>query len=99
MVAHRLAAHGVRVIGVSVDADLNLAREFVRAHQLTFPIYAEGDKKTFQSALRVQVLPQTVLVTADGMIAARITGTHDWDGAEGDRLLEQAFDLRLSAGR
>jgi len=92
--SHRLAGRRVRVIGVSVDADLNLAREFVRAHQLTFPIYADGDKKAFQSALRVQALPQTVLVTAGGTIAARITGTRDWDGAEGERLVEQALNLR-----
>ena len=92
--SHRLAAHGVRVIGVSVDADLNLAREFVRAHQLTFPIYADGEKKAFQSALRVQALPQTVLVSADGTIAARITGTRDWDGAGAERLVEQALNLR-----
>lgn len=92
--SQRLAARGVRVIGVSVDADLNLAREFVRAHQLTFPIYADGDQKTFQSALQVKALPQTVLVTADGTIAARVMGTRDWDGAEGERVLEQALNLR-----
>lgn len=92
--SHRLAAHGVRVIGVSIDADLNLAREFVRAYQLTFPMYADGDKKAFQSALRVNALPQTMLVTADGTIAARITGTRDWDSAEAKRLVEQALNLR-----
>lgn len=97
--SHRLAAHGVRVIGVSVDADLNLAREFVRTHKLTFPNYADGDEKPFQSVLRVRALPETVLVTADGVIAARIAGVRDWDGTEGDRLLEQAFDLRFAAGR
>jgi len=96
--SHRLAARGVRVIGVSVDADRNLAREFVRAHQLTFSIYADGDKKTFQSALQVKALPQTVLVTADGTIAARIMGVRDWDGAEGERVLEQALSLRRRAG-
>lgn len=94
--SHRLAGHGVRVIGITVDHDLNLAREFARSHQLTFPIYADGDKKAFQSALRVRALPETVLVTADGAIMARITGGRDWNGAEGDRLLEQAFNLRLT---
>ena len=97
--SRRLAARGVRVIGVSVDADLNLAREFVHAHKLTFPIYADGDKKTFQSALRVRALPQTVLVTADGTIAARIAGTRDWDGAETEQLVEQAFNLRSAIVR
>jgi len=93
----RLAVYGVRVIGVTVDHDLNLAREFVRGHKLTFPIYA--DEKALQSALRVVALPETVLVSAEGRIAARITGARDWEGAEGDKLLDRAFKLRLAAGR
>ncbi len=97
--SHRLAAHGVRVIGVTVDDDLNLAREFVRAHRLTFPMYADGDKQALLSSLRVRALPETVLVTAEGAIAARIAGVRDWNGAEGDRLLEQAFNLRLASKR
>ena len=97
--SRRLAAHGVRVIGVSVDTDLNLAREFVRGHQLTFPMYAEGEKRALQSALRLQALPQTVLVHADGTIAARIMGTRDWDSAEGARRVEQALNLRENGVR
>ncbi len=97
--SQRLAAHGVRVIGVSVDADLNLAREFVRAYELAFSNYADGDKKIFQSALGVKALPETVLVTADGVVMARIVGARDWNSAQGDRLLEQAFNIRLAPGR
>lgn len=97
--SYRLAAHGVRVIGVAVDHDVNLVREFVRTHKLTFSIYVDRDNKAFQSVLRVRALPETVLVSSEGRIAARIAGARDWDGAEGDRLLEQAFNLRLAAGR
>ena len=97
--SHRLSAHGVRVVGITVDQDLNLAREFVRNRELTFPIYTDGDQKAFQSWLRVRALPETVFVTADGAIAARIVGARDWNSAEGDRLLEQAFNLRLAFAR
>jgi len=96
--SNRLAAHGVRVIGVTVDHDLNLAREFVRGHKLTFPIYVDGDRKALQSGLRVVALPETVLVSAEGRIVARILGERDWDGAEGDKLLDRAFNLRLAPG-
>ena len=95
--SRRLAPHRVRVIGVTVDQDLNLAREFVRAHGLTFPNYVDGHEKTLQSALRVRALPETLLVNADGAIAARIAGARDWDGAEGIRLLERGFGLRLGS--
>jgi len=97
--SHRLATHGVRVIGIAVDNDRYLAAEFVRAHKLTFPIYADGDGKQLQSLLHVKSLPETVLVSADGAIAARIVGARDWNGADGARLLERAFDVRLASAR
>lgn len=97
--SHRLAAHGVRVVGVAVDQDVNLVREFVLTHKLTFPIYVDGSEKALQSMLRVRALPETVLVSAEGRIAARIAGARDWDSPEGDRLLEQTFNLRFAAGR
>lgn len=96
--SRRLAAHGVRVIGVTVDRDLNLAREFVRSQKLTFSNYADGELQAFQSSLGVKVLPETVLVTAEGAIAARIAGAREWNGSEGRRLLERAFNLRLVSG-
>lgn len=95
--SRRIAPHRVRVIGITVDHDLNLAREFARALGLTFPIFVDGDGKTLQTLLRVKALPETVLVSADGAIVARIAGVRDWDGAEGARLLEHAFKLRPAA--
>jgi thiol-disulfide isomerase/thioredoxin len=97
--SHRLAANGVRVIGVAVDNDRYLAAEFVRSHRLTFPIYADSDTKQFQTLLGVKSLPETVLVSADGAIAARIVGARDWNGAEGARLLERALAVRLAPAR
>lgn len=97
--SQRIAAHRVRVVGISVDRDLNLAREFVRSRKLTFPIYADGKDNSLHAALSVAVLPETLLVAADGAIVTRITGMRDWNGAEGDRLLDQAFKLRLTSAR
>lgn len=88
--SHRLPGY-VRVIGVTVDQDLNLAREFVRARRLTFPVYAEGAGRPLQSALSVKTLPETVLVSAEGAIVARVAGARDWDSAEGMQLVERVF--------
>lgn len=96
--SHRLPVHAARVIGITVDSDMNLAAEFVRSRRLTFPMYADGDRKQLQSSLQVRSLPETVLITADGAIAARIVGARDWNGAESGRLLEHALGLRLAAG-
>lgn len=95
--SRRVSPQRVRVIGITVDHDLNLAREFARSLGLTFPIFVDGDGKTLQTLLRVKALPETVLVSAEGTIVARIAGVRDWDGAEGARLLEHAFKLRPAA--
>ncbi|MGQ0524696.1 MAG: TlpA family protein disulfide reductase [Betaproteobacteria bacterium] len=87
----QLTAQGVRLIGITVDRDHNLAREFARAYRLTFPLYAEGESKSLQSAWRVDSLPQTLFVTGDGRLVTRVHGVRDWNGAEGERLLAQAF--------
>ncbi len=97
--SHRLASRGVQVIGVTVDNDRYLATEFIRSYGLTFPVYTDGEKKQLQSALRVGSLPETVLVTARGVIAARIVGARDWDSTESNRQLERALDEQLAVRR
>jgi thiol-disulfide isomerase/thioredoxin len=95
--SRRLARHGVRVIGIDADMDLNLAAEFVRARRLTFPMYADGPGRQLQSLLRVSSLPETLLVSAEGAIVARIVGARDWNGIESDRLLLHTLGLQLAA--
>lgn len=96
--SQRLAGRGGRVIGISVDDDLNLAAEFVLAQRISFPIYAERGGKTLQSSLRVKSLPETILVTAEGVIAARIAGGRDWNSAYAIGVLEDTLRLRFGAG-
>ncbi|MBK5104982.1 MAG: TlpA family protein disulfide reductase, partial [Burkholderiales bacterium] len=86
LLSHRLSGSGVRVIGIATDRDLNLAAEFVRERRLTFPMYADGPARQLQSMLRVRSLPETLLVSADGVILARILGARDWNGIKSDRL-------------
>lgn len=95
--SRRVAVQGVHVIGITVDRDLNLARELVRSQGLTFPMYAEGQQNSLQSVLGVSTLPFTVLVGPDGTIAARVSGARDWDTAETDALLQKAFGVPLVA--
>ena len=94
--SRRLAGHGVRVIGVTLDADLNLAMEFVRRNGLTFPNYADGMSRPLRHSLRIDALPETLLVAADGSITARVLGARDWGSAETDRLLERSLGLHLA---
>jgi thiol-disulfide isomerase/thioredoxin len=79
------------VIGISVDSDVNLAREFLIKHRLSFTNFIDHAGEASASVLGIRVLPQTLLVTADGTVAARITGAKQWGSEEGQRLLRAAL--------
>lgn len=83
--SQRLRERGINVIGITLDDDLNLAREFVRSHRLTFPVYAEGGDPVLRSTSGVKTLPHTVLVTGDGTVAASLRGARDWDAPAMER--------------
>jgi len=78
----RFAGAPVRVIGITMDDDLNLAREFLLAQKITFPNHAEAPGARARDALSVQLLPETILVDVGGRIAARVKGARDWAGAD-----------------
>ena len=68
--SRRYGSERLAVFGVSVDADENLAREFVLQSEVTFPNFTERAR----DVLRVRALPETVIVSADGIVVARVTG-------------------------
>lgn len=95
---HRLADPAqLSVIGLSVDTDLNLAREFLHQHQLTFPNYTDGEQKLARGLLQIRAFPATFLVAADGSVKAKITGPRDWSSVETRRLLQQTLGTAVPA--
>lgn len=86
----------VAVLGVTVDADTNLAREFVLKYRLTFPNFSDGQMKLWRDALGVPALPETFLVTPDGRLAARFVGARDWASPEMARSLNAALGTRIA---
>ena len=64
----------LRVIGVSVDSDLNLVREFLIRTKPSFPILLDQGNKV----LRVPTFPSTFLLRRDHTIAKIVVGEQDW---------------------
>jgi len=95
---HRLADPAkLSVIGLSVDTDLNLAREFLHQHNLTFPHYTDAEQKLARDLLQIKAFPATFLVAADGSVKAQITGPRDWSSADTLRMLQQTLDMAVPA--
>ena len=69
------------VIGVSVDSDRNLAREFSLRYKLTIPLLSDSDQTLSSGVLRIPAFPITYLLRRDRTIARIIVGARDWAGA------------------
>lgn len=66
------------VIGIAVDSDRNLPREFRLRHKLTFPMLSDSDQTLSSGALRVPAFPITYLLKRNRTIARIIVGARDW---------------------
>jgi len=86
-----LAPRGVAVVGVSVDTDLNLAREFLLRHRVSFDNFADAGMAHSRGALGITALPVTFALDSEGKIAGRALGARDWAGAGGQDFLRQAY--------
>lgn len=86
--SRRYGPHRLAVLGISMDADINLAREFVLQYQLTFPNFTERESERARDLLRVRALPETLVVSADGIVVTRVTGARDWVSPEAVAMLD-----------
>jgi thiol-disulfide isomerase/thioredoxin len=76
------------VVGLTVDRDSQLAREFVLQSRITFPNFVDADMKIANGSLGVVGFPETFVVGTDGKLAARVAGARDWDAPDTVRTLE-----------
>ncbi|TXT23768.1 MAG: thiol-disulfide isomerase-like protein [Gallionellaceae bacterium] len=66
------------VVGIAVDSDRNLPREFRLRHQLTFPMLSDSDQMLSSDTLRAPAFPITYLLKRDRTIARIIVGAREW---------------------
>lgn len=77
-----------KVIGVSVDEDSNLMREFLYQHKISFDNYLDVDKVLSSNSLSIRAFPETFIVSPKGIIIRRIAGQQDWNSESMQLLLE-----------
>ena len=71
----------LRVIGVTVDEDLNLVREFLLRYNITFPQLSDHQQALSKTSLQIPAFPMTYLLTRDRYIAHVVAGDRDWTDA------------------
>ena len=81
------------VIGISVDDDANLVKEFLLRHKIRFINFQDEKLKIASQLLNIQVFPETFIVSPTGTIIKRITGEQTWDENIFKNLLENTHQV------
>lgn len=79
---HRLAPQGIRLLGISIDQDSNLVREYLLRERLDFPVAIDPEQAWSGPALRYPGLPTTYLIDAQGRIRHAWVGPRRWADPE-----------------
>lgn len=83
------------VIGLTVDDDNHLVREFLTQSGVTFRNFIDPDDIA-ADALAIQAYPQTLIIDPNGTIIRRIIGERDWNSPAVHHALQQAKQGNLS---
>lgn len=67
-----------RLVGLNVDGDRDLAREFIRDIGVTFANFWDNKGAFAREQFQVQSYPQTLFLDSSGSVLARITGAREW---------------------
>jgi len=67
------------VIGISVDDDANLVKEFLLQHKIRFINFQDENLEIASRLLGIQAFPETFIVAPSGVIIKRISGEQIWD--------------------
>lgn len=97
-----LGPRGLRIVAVSVDADLGIMDRvgklggdvdaFTREMGLTFPIWRDPSG-AIQRAYWVRALPETFAINREGEIVKKWPGAVEWDSPVARDLLERLLEM------
>lgn len=97
--ATRFADTDLMVVGVTVDRDLNLVREFLRRHEIRFLNLSDADMAVASGIFALQGFPVTFVVGRDGRVTEVVVGPRAWGGDEMAARLARDLDLRTALAR
>jgi len=67
------------VIGLTVDTDRHVAREFLREQGVSYANYIDVDGHISEEILGIRVYPDTFLISPNGTLLRSVSGERQWD--------------------
>lgn len=77
----RLKDKGVTVLGVSVDADGDAYRKFIKDHSINFLTVRDIDQKS-NNLYGTFKFPETYIIDRNGIVRRKFIGAVDWNSRE-----------------
>lgn len=80
--ANSLDKQSIEVVGLSVDTDDHVVREFLIERKVGFKSYMDPDMSITNDVFGVRVFPSTFVFSARGQLLEVIEGWREWDTRE-----------------
>ncbi len=77
-----LGAQDYAVVGIALDHDDHLVREYLRERGVGFENHLAEDVAQMQRDFGVKVVPSTFILAKGNIVARNIIGPREWDGPE-----------------
>ena len=75
------------IIGISVDNDINLMKEFILQNNIQFSNYQDVNQQLSRHRLGIRAYPETFIISPQGIIIKRILGEQRWNSKAMRKLL------------
>jgi peroxiredoxin len=90
--AEKMKAHGVVVLGISVDEDVKDLQDFVQRNHISYPVGRDPDR-SLSARYGTYQFPETYILDRHGNVAEKVIGATDWSDSR-----IQNFVLGLARG-
>lgn len=88
------ATKDLQVVGISVDADRNMAREFGQQYKIAIPLLSDSEQALSSDLLHIPAFPITYLLKRDRTIAHIFVGARDWAAPAVVDEIEKLLEVR-----
>lgn len=80
--AKQLGNDRLELVGLSVDMDEHVVREYLIENKIDFPSFLDRDLSEVNGVLGIRVFPSTFFVSPEGTLVKVVEGWRDWDAPE-----------------
>ncbi len=89
--SQKLDPNKFALIGISVDEDVNLVKEFKLKYGIQFANYIDIDMPLAKGHFGATAFPETFIISRDGKLLRHMIGEHEWDTPAMLKLLNDAY--------